>query len=100
MKYITLSTIASTISFVLIVYLVCRQKFIGQSKYNKVIYAASLSVLFIASAVAYVMFKKMHSTPKAVICLIVAFIFATAVVLFARHIQGLITEKVKNNDRS
>lgn len=100
MKYITLSTIASAISFVLIVYLVCRQSFNEKSKYNKAIYAVSLTVLLISSAVAYVMFKKMRSTPKTVICLIIAFIFAAAVILLARHIQGVIAEKVKNNDRS
>ena len=97
MKYILLSTIFSTVSFTLLFYLICKLPDSEKSAFNKIICLASGISLFFIGGGSIILIKKMHSTPKAVICLAVAFTLAIGIALSARDLQDKIAKKLKES---
>ena len=99
MKEPILFTIFSTIAAVIFLYYMCKISPVNKTegkKLNSIITIIIGSVFFLSSCITYAMFKKMHSTPIKVICIIIALVAVTAIALFVRQIQGIIAKRTSN----
>ena len=99
LKYIIVSPILSAISLTSLLYLIMKLSLTSKESNPRSKYScfAAAAVTFFLGGGSIILLKKMESTVWTVICLIVAAILTTGIVLYARGIQTKIARRMKNN---
>lgn len=99
LKYIIVSPIFSAISLTLLLYLIMKLSLMNKENNprSKYFCLAAAAATFFLGGGSIILLKKLESTVWTVICLIVAAILTTGIVLCAKDIQNKIARRMKNN---